>query len=168
MRLLERHQHEWPVHTRLARDLFTVPATGAGTERLFTVTQEICHARGEYLDESTIQDLVMYAYSEESGTGKQLISRVERNKASNEEWEEFETEAERPERISEDEWSPAEASIDVRPWEDENSEADTVILESAPTDDLGQNMADEARRTRFCLHLSRGSSIAFEGDSQAE
>ena len=110
------HQHEWPVLTRLARDLLTIPATGAGTERLFTVAQEICHAHGEYLDESTIQDLVMYAYSEESETGKQLISRGERNKASNEEWEEFETEAERSEPISEDEWSPAEASIDVRPW----------------------------------------------------
>ena len=91
----------------------------------------------------------MYAYSEESETGKQLISRVERNKASNEEWEEFETEAERPEPISEDEWSPAEASIDVRQWEDENSEADTVILESAPTDDLGQNMADEGEGDSF-------------------
>ena len=96
-----------------------------------------------------MQDLVMYAYSEESERGKQLISRVERNKASNEEWEEFETEAERPEPISEDEWSPAEASIDERPEDDENSEADTVILESAPTDDLGQDMADEGDEDSF-------------------
>jgi hypothetical protein len=91
----------------------------------------------------------MYAYSQESGIGKQLISRVERNKASNEEWEEFETEAERSKPISEDEWSPAEASIDVRPWEDKNSKADTVILESAPTDDLGQDMAEEGKEDSF-------------------
>ncbi|KAJ6170919.1 hypothetical protein N7485_007048 [Penicillium canescens] len=143
------HQHEWPVLTRLARDLLSIPATGAGTERLFTVAQKICYARGEYLDESAMQDLVMYAYSEESERGTQLISRVERNKAGNEEWEEFETEAERPEPISEDEWSPAEASIDERPEDDENSEADTVILESAPTDDLGQDMADEGDEDSF-------------------
>lgn len=73
-------QHEWPVLTRLARDLLSIPATGAGTERLFTVAQKICYAHGEYLDGSAMQDLVMYAYSEESERGKQLISRLERNK----------------------------------------------------------------------------------------
>ena len=115
-----------------------------------------------------MQDLVMYAYSEESERGKQLISRVERNKASNEEWEEFETETERPEPISEDEWSPAEASIDERPEDDENSEADTVILESAPMDDWARIWRMKAMRTHSCPRLSRGSSIAFEEDSQAE
>ncbi|CAI7677346.1 unnamed protein product, partial [Penicillium palitans] len=68
--------------------------------------------------------------------------------ARNEQWAEFESEAQRPQPISEDEWSP-EASIDVRPGDDENSEADTVILESAPTDDLGQDMADEGEEVSF-------------------
>ncbi|KAJ5350258.1 hypothetical protein N7541_007985 [Penicillium brevicompactum] len=127
------HQREWPVLTRLARDLLSIPATGAGAERLFTVAQNICHSRGGHLDESTMRDLVMYAYSEGSESGKQSISRVERDTASDEEWEEFEVEAERPELISDDGGSE----------DDENSKAETVILESPPTDDPEQDLADK-------------------------
>ncbi|CDM32673.1 HAT dimerisation [Penicillium roqueforti FM164] len=70
------HQREWPVLTRLARDLLSIPAIGAGTERLLTVAQNICRTCGGSLDESTMRDLVMYAYSEGSESGKQSISRV--------------------------------------------------------------------------------------------
>ncbi|KAI3095274.1 hypothetical protein CBS147333_9810 [Penicillium roqueforti] len=137
------HQREWPVLTRLARDLLSIPATGAGAERLFTVAQNIYYTRGGSLDESAMRDLVMYAYSEGSESGKQLISQVERDTASDEEWEEFEVEAERPEPISDDEWGSAEMSVDERSEDDENSKADTVILESPPTDDLEQDLADK-------------------------
>lgn len=77
----------------------------------------------------------MYAYSEGSELGKQSISRVEHDTASDEEWEEFEGETERPGPISDDEWGSAEMSVDKRSEDDENSKADTVILESPPTDD---------------------------------
>ena len=80
-----------------------------------------------------MRDLVMYAYSEGSESGKQSISRVERDTASDEEWEEFEVEAERPELISDDGGSE----------DDENSQADTVLLESPPTDDPEQDLADK-------------------------
>ncbi|KZN87658.1 hypothetical protein EN45_062190 [Penicillium chrysogenum] len=108
------HQREWPVLTRLARDLLSIPATGAGTERLLTVAQNICRTRGGSLDESTMRDLVMYAYSEGSESGKQSISWVEHDMASDDEWEEFEVEAERHEPISDDEWDSAEMSVDER------------------------------------------------------
>lgn len=80
-----------------------------------------------------MRDLMMYAYSEGSESGKQLISQVERDTSSDEEWEEFEVEAERPGPISDDERSD----------DDENSQEDTVILESPPTDDLEQDLADK-------------------------
>ncbi|CAG8081639.1 unnamed protein product [Penicillium salamii] len=137
------HQREWPVLTRLARDLLSIPATGAGAERLFTVAQNIYHTRAGSLDESTMRDLVMYAYSEGSESGKQLISRVGRDTASDEEWEEFEEEAERPEPISDDEWSSGEMSVDERSEDDGNNQAATVILESPPTDDLEQGRVDK-------------------------
>ncbi|KAJ9480643.1 hypothetical protein VN97_g12902 [Penicillium thymicola] len=137
------HQRKWPVLTRLARDLLSIPATGAGAERLSTVAKNIYHIRGGSLDESTMRDLVMYAYSEGSESGKQSISRVERDTASDEEWEEFEVEAERAEPISDDEWGSAEMSVDERSEDDENSQADTVILESPPTDDLEQDLASK-------------------------
>jgi hypothetical protein len=87
-----------------------------------------------------MRDLVLYAYSEGSESGKQLISRVGRDTASDEEWEEFEEEAERPEPISDDEWSSGEMSVDERLEDDGNSQAATVILESPPTDDLEQDL----------------------------
>ncbi|CAG8140155.1 unnamed protein product, partial [Penicillium salamii] len=141
------HQREWPVLTRLARDLLSIQATGAGAERLFTVAQNICHSRGGPLDESTMRDLVMYAYSEGSESGKQLISRVGRDTASDEEWEEFEEEAERPEPISDDEWSSGEMSVDERSEDDGNNQAATVILESPPTDVLEQGRADKGEHS---------------------
>ncbi|KAJ5481400.1 hypothetical protein N7475_000212 [Penicillium sp. IBT 31633x] len=137
------HQRKWPVLTRLARDLLSIPATGSGAERLFTVAQNIYHTRGGSLDEPTMRDLVMYAYSKGSESGKQLISQVERDTASDEEWEEFEEEAERPEPISNDEWSSAEMSVDERSEDDGNNQAATVMLESPPTDDSEQDLADK-------------------------
>jgi hypothetical protein len=64
------HQREWPVLTRLARDLLSIPATGAGTGRLLAVAQNFCRTRGGSVVESTMRDLVMYAYSEGSESGK--------------------------------------------------------------------------------------------------
>lgn len=90
-----------------------------------------------------MRDLVMYAYSEGSESGKQSISRVQRDMASDEEWEEFEVEAERPEPISDDEWGSAAMSVDELSEDVENSQTATVILESPPTDDLEQDLADK-------------------------
>ncbi|KAJ5277815.1 hypothetical protein N7524_003968 [Penicillium chrysogenum] len=143
------HQREWPVLTRLARDLLSIPAIGAGTERLLTVAQNICRTRGGSLDESTMRDLVMYAYSEGSESGKQSISRVQRDMASDDEWEEFEVEAERPEPISDDEWDSAEMSVDERSGDDENSQAEAVILEIPPTGDLEQDVTDKGEGGSF-------------------
>ncbi|KAJ6163816.1 hypothetical protein N7497_003795 [Penicillium chrysogenum] len=63
--------------------------------------------------------------------------------ASDDEWEEFEVEAERPEPISDDEWDSAEMSVDERSGDDENSQAETVILEIPPTGDLEQDGTDK-------------------------
>lgn len=60
--------------SRLARDLLSVPATGAGVERLFNSARDICHYRRGSLHEGTIQDLMMYMCSEKfTLEGQQLI-----------------------------------------------------------------------------------------------
>ncbi|KAJ5340406.1 hypothetical protein N7541_009530 [Penicillium brevicompactum] len=137
------HQREWPVLTRLARDLLSIPATGAGTERLFAVAENIYHLYGGHLDEPTMRDLVMYTYSEKSKSDKQLVNLVDHNTVGDEEWEEFGSRAERPEPISDEEWTPAAMSVDERSEDDGNSHAATVILESPPTDDLEQHLGDK-------------------------
>jgi hAT family protein len=45
---------------RLARDVLSVPASGAGVERLFNSARDLCHYRRGSLQPQTISDLMMY------------------------------------------------------------------------------------------------------------
>jgi hypothetical protein len=56
----KEHECEYPALASLARDLLSIPATGAGVERLFNSARDICHYRRGSLKASTIQDLMMY------------------------------------------------------------------------------------------------------------
>ncbi|KAJ5393038.1 hypothetical protein N7465_012012 [Penicillium sp. CMV-2018d] len=49
----------FPTLAALARDVFSIPATGASVERLFSTACDICHYRRGSLNESMIQDLMM-------------------------------------------------------------------------------------------------------------
>jgi hypothetical protein len=80
------------VLSRLARDLLSVPATGAGVERLFNSARDICHYRRGSLHEVTIQDLMMYMCSEKFTLEGEQLARLEKS-----------TEIEGQETIEEDE-----------------------------------------------------------------
>lgn len=54
------NQHEFPVLASVARDILSIPATGAGVERLFNSARDICHYRRGSLKATTIQDLMMH------------------------------------------------------------------------------------------------------------
>lgn len=45
---------------RLARDVLSIPASGAGVERLFNSARDTCHYRRGSLQPQTISDLMMY------------------------------------------------------------------------------------------------------------
>lgn len=53
------HQYTFPVLSALARDILSVPATGAGVERLFNSARDICHYQRGSLNATTIQDLIL-------------------------------------------------------------------------------------------------------------
>ncbi|KZN87744.1 Zinc finger BED domain-containing protein DAYSLEEPER [Penicillium chrysogenum] len=72
------HEREFPVLSRLARDLLSVPATGAGVERLFNSARDICHYRRGSLHEATIQDLMMYMCSEKFTLEGQQLTLLEK------------------------------------------------------------------------------------------
>jgi hypothetical protein len=55
------HQYEFPTLARVARDIFSIPATGAGVERLFNSARDICHYRRGRLNPTTIQDLMLFS-----------------------------------------------------------------------------------------------------------
>ncbi|KAJ5661918.1 uncharacterized protein N7477_009534 [Penicillium maclennaniae] len=48
------YQVEYPTLARVARDIFSIPATGAGVERLFNSARDICHYRRGRLNSITI------------------------------------------------------------------------------------------------------------------
>jgi hypothetical protein len=54
------HQDEFPAMARLARDVLSIPASGAGVERLFNSARDICHYRRGSLQPQTVSDLMMY------------------------------------------------------------------------------------------------------------
>lgn len=53
----------FPALADLARDILTIPATGAGVERLFNSARDVCHYRRGSLKPSTIQELMMYMFT---------------------------------------------------------------------------------------------------------
>ncbi|KAJ5316459.1 hypothetical protein N7476_006766 [Penicillium atrosanguineum] len=55
------HQFKYPTLARVARDIFSIPATGAGVERLFNSARDIYYYRRGRLNSTTIQDLMMFS-----------------------------------------------------------------------------------------------------------
>ncbi|KAJ5316476.1 hypothetical protein N7476_006783 [Penicillium atrosanguineum] len=56
----KENQHRFPAIAALAQDVLSVPATGAGVERLFNTARDICHYRRGRLNSTTIQELMMF------------------------------------------------------------------------------------------------------------
>ena len=56
----KENQHKWPILASIARDIMSIPATGAGVERLFNSARDICHYRRGSLKLKTIQDIMMF------------------------------------------------------------------------------------------------------------
>jgi hypothetical protein len=54
------HHKEYPILARMAHDTLSIPATGAGIERMFNYARDICHYRRGSLNESTVGNLMMY------------------------------------------------------------------------------------------------------------
>lgn len=47
----------------MARDILSIPASGAGVERLFNSARDICHYRRGHLKPETIKDLMLHLFS---------------------------------------------------------------------------------------------------------
>lgn len=56
----KENQYKYPALASVARDVLSIPATGAGVERLFNSARDICHYRWGSLNATTIQDFMMY------------------------------------------------------------------------------------------------------------
>lgn len=54
------HQHKFPILAILARDILSVPATGAGVERLLSSARDVCHYWRGFPRAQAIQDLILF------------------------------------------------------------------------------------------------------------
>jgi hypothetical protein len=59
----KEHEHEFPILARMARDILSIPASGAGVERLFNCARDICHYRRGQLKPSTIRELMLHQFT---------------------------------------------------------------------------------------------------------
>lgn len=59
----KEHEDEFPVLARMARDILSIPASGAGVERLFNCARDIRHYRRGQLKPETIKDLMLHLFS---------------------------------------------------------------------------------------------------------
>lgn len=70
------HQGRFPAIASLARDVLSIPATGAGVERLSNTARDICHYRRGRMKSKTIEELMMFLcttkFDLEVEEGKQL------------------------------------------------------------------------------------------------
>ncbi|KAL3705729.1 hypothetical protein TMatcc_006738 [Talaromyces marneffei ATCC 18224] len=56
----KEHEHKFPALAKMARDILSIPATGAGVERLFNSARDVCDYRRGSLNSTTIQDLMLF------------------------------------------------------------------------------------------------------------
>ncbi|CAG8013817.1 unnamed protein product [Penicillium salamii] len=50
----KEHKREFPTLARVARDIFSIPATGAGVELVFNSARDVCHYRQGSLNAAKI------------------------------------------------------------------------------------------------------------------
>lgn len=134
--------------SRLARDLLSVPATGAGVERLFNSARDICHYRRGSLNESTIQDLMMYMCSEKFNLDSQQLSSLEKSPIESsqetlEEKEALNAIDEDFDPISDDEEITCEAIEDHAVAGEGADQFGIVVTESSPVNDHEQEVSEE-------------------------
>lgn len=59
----KEHQHEYPILARIAWDILSTPASGAGVERLFNCAWDICHYHRGQLKPDTIKDVMLHLFT---------------------------------------------------------------------------------------------------------
>jgi hypothetical protein len=125
------YEHKFPTLAALARDVFSIPATGAGVERLFSSARDICHYRRGSLNTTTIQDLMMLRCTskfdiesevdgipEESPNQDEIAEADEKREAQLPEYT--------PEPISEDEDEADEADEDIQEDQEDQEDDDSA------------------------------------------
>lgn len=57
------NQSQFPATALLARDVLSIPATGAGVKRLFNIARDVCHYQRGRLKLETIEENTLFLYT---------------------------------------------------------------------------------------------------------
>ena len=139
----KENQYKYPALASVARDVLSIPATGAWVERLFNSARDICHYRRGSLNATTIQDLMMYMCASRFNIEEQQLELLD----------DFLSEEEKQEATEE---KSAELLEDLDPISDDE---DNVVLvhEPSATQQLSERAAGKRRR-----------SVTSEAEDEAE
>jgi hAT family C-terminal dimerisation region len=115
----KENQHKYPALAAAARDVLSIPATGAGVERLFNSARDICHYRRGSLNATTIQDLMMFMCVSRFDIEKRQLALIS-------------------ELLSEEEKEEANEEKDTEYLDDldpisDNEEEDMMLIQEHPT-----------------------------------
>lgn len=131
-RFWQDHKNQFLTLAALARDMFSIPATGVGVERLFSLARDICHYRRGSLNTTTIQDLMMLRCTSrfdvenmEDRVSEEDLDQDERTEAD--ERKEAELPEYTPEPISEDEDEAHKANKDIQEDQEDGDSAEHLL-----------------------------------------
>jgi hypothetical protein len=129
------NQYKYPVLASVARDVLSIPATGAGVERLFNSARDICHYRRGSLNASTIQELMMFMCTskfeveeEELALNKEYLSNNELQAAEEETDSQF-------------------LEDDLDPISDNEEDDMALVINEPTTAALSENVLGKRRRS---------------------
>jgi hypothetical protein len=130
----KENQHKYPALAAAARDVLSIPATGAGVERLFNSARDVCHYRRGSLNATTIQELMMYMCTSKFDIEEKQLALIS----------EFLSDEEK-EQGSEERATPFLEDLDSI---SDNEEDDVVLVYEQPTiEGLSERAAGKRRRS---------------------
>jgi len=119
----------------MARDVLSIPATGAGVERLFNSARDICHYRRGSLKSSTIQELMMFMCTEKFDIEEQQLAFLR----------EYRTREENDWAVEEEQVPATQDDLEPISDNEENSSAPTRRTTSQPSSNKRQRRAISSR-----------------------
>ncbi|CEJ62588.1 hypothetical protein PMG11_11085 [Penicillium brasilianum] len=151
------NQCRFPAIAALARDVLSVPATGAGVERLFNTARDICHYRRGRMKSETIQELMMFLCTSRFDLEEKESHRLEKFFSR----EEIEAaKEEKDERIDEVEVEP------ISDTEESNNELNNeIVAEVAPSSTIQDHTEPELPENNTQLRASGRKRKSREDDA---
>lgn len=134
--------------------MLSIPATGAGVERLFNSARDICHYRRGSLNATTIQDLMMFMCASKFDLEQQQLALIS----------EFLSEEEK-EVVNEE--KATQSLDDLDPISD-SEEEDIVVVQEQPATQGSSERAAGKRRASVISDASAEAQEATPSDDEAE